>query len=68
MRDDSHLVWVDMEMTGLDPQSDRIIERLEDASGLSILADGFPTVLVDDEPEEEGYEIVPVPPMASVAE
>jgi len=49
-------------------QSDRIIERLEDASGLSILADGFPTVLVDDEPEEEGYEIVPVPPMASVAE
>jgi 3-hydroxyisobutyrate dehydrogenase len=39
-------------------QSDRIIERLEEATGLSILADGFPTVLVDDEPEEEGYEIV----------
>ncbi len=39
-------------------QSDRIIERLEEATGLSILADGFPTELVDDEPEEEGYEIV----------
>ena len=38
-------------------QSDRIIERLEEATGLSVLADGFPTELVDDEPEEEGYEI-----------
>ena len=40
-------------------QSDRIIERLEEATGLSIRADGFPEVLVDDEPEQEGYEIVP---------
>jgi 3-hydroxyisobutyrate dehydrogenase len=39
-------------------QSDRIIERLEEATGLSIRADGFPDVLVDDEPEELGYEIV----------
>jgi 3-hydroxyisobutyrate dehydrogenase len=39
-------------------QSDRIIERLEEATGLSIRADGFPEVLVDDEPEEMGYEIV----------
>ena len=38
-------------------QSDRIIERLEQATGLSVRADGFPTVLVDDEPEEEGHEI-----------
>lgn len=38
-------------------QSDRIVERLEDATGLKILADGFPKTLVDDEPEEEGYEI-----------
>ena len=38
-------------------QSDRIIERLEQATGLSVLADGFPTLLVDDEPEEEGYEV-----------
>jgi 3-hydroxyisobutyrate dehydrogenase len=33
-------------------QSDRIIERLEEATGLSIRAEGFPDVLVDDEPEE----------------
>lgn len=25
-RNDNHLVWLDMEMTGLDPQNDRIIE------------------------------------------
>jgi 3-hydroxyisobutyrate dehydrogenase len=43
-------------------QSDRIIERLEEATGLSIRAEGFPTVLVDDEPEEEGYEIVEARP------
>lgn len=38
-------------------QSDRIIERLEDATGLKILAEGFPQELVDDEPEERGYEV-----------
>ena len=40
-------------------QSDRIIERLEEATGLRILADGFPSEMVDDEPEERGYEVVP---------
>ena len=40
-------------------QSDRIIERLEEATGLSILAPGFPSEMVDDEPEEPGYEVVP---------
>ena len=40
-------------------QSDRIIERLEQATGLSVLADGFPEALVDDEPEEVGYEVRP---------
>jgi 3-hydroxyisobutyrate dehydrogenase len=40
-------------------QSDRMIERLEDATGLDILAPGFPMELVDDEPEERGYEVVP---------
>ena len=40
-------------------QSDRMIERLEEATGLSILADGFPQELIDDEPEERGYEVVP---------
>tara|TARA_B100000780_G_scaffold171738_1_gene120206 strand:- start:25 stop:921 length:897 start_codon:yes stop_codon:yes gene_type:complete len=39
-------------------QSDRIIERLEEATGLSILASGFPEVLVDGEPGERGYEVV----------
>ncbi len=38
-------------------QSDRLIERLEEATGLSITAPGFPTVLIDDEPEERGQEI-----------
>ncbi|KIN61571.1 putative 2-hydroxy-3-oxopropionate reductase [Sulfitobacter noctilucae] len=38
-------------------QSDRMIERLEEATGLSITAPGFPTELVDDEPEERGYEV-----------
>jgi 3-hydroxyisobutyrate dehydrogenase len=40
-------------------QSDRIIERLEEATGLSILAPGFPSEMADDEPEEPGYEVVP---------
>ena len=39
--------------------SDDIIRRLEEATGLSVLADGFPDDLVDDEPEEAGYEVVP---------
>ena len=38
-------------------QSDRLIERLEEATGLSIRAPGFPLELVDDEPEERGSEI-----------
>lgn len=38
--------------------TDDIIQRLEEATGLSILADGFPAELVDDEPEERGYEVV----------
>jgi 3-hydroxyisobutyrate dehydrogenase len=42
---------------GARAQSDRIIERLEEATGLAILADGFPTELIDDEPEAEGYEV-----------
>ena len=38
--------------------SDDIIRRLEEATGLSILAPGFPAEMVDDEPEERGYEVV----------
>ena len=39
-------------------QSDRIIERLEEATGLSILAEGFPLELIDEELEERGKEVV----------
>ena len=44
---------------GMRANSDDIIRRLEEATGLSILAPGFPRELVDDEPEEPGYEVVP---------
>jgi len=39
--------------------SPNIIRRLEDATGHSILAEGFPAELVDEEPEEPGYEVFP---------
>ncbi|MEM7471308.1 MAG: NAD(P)-dependent oxidoreductase [Pseudomonadota bacterium] len=39
-------------------QSDDIIKRLEEATGLDIRAPGFPAELVDDEPEEPGYEVI----------
>jgi len=37
--------------------SDDIVRRLEDATGLSVTADGFPAELVDDEPEVPGAEV-----------
>jgi 3-hydroxyisobutyrate dehydrogenase len=43
---------------GARAQSDDIIRRLEDATGLDITATGFPSEIVDDEPEEPGYEVV----------
>ena len=39
--------------------SPNIVRRLEDATGLSILAPGFPARMIDDEPEEPGCEVVP---------
>ncbi|MFY0622698.1 MAG: NAD(P)-dependent oxidoreductase [Pelagimonas sp.] len=39
--------------------SPNIIRRLEDATGLDIRAPGFPPEMVDDEPEEPGYEVIP---------
>jgi 3-hydroxyisobutyrate dehydrogenase len=39
--------------------SPNIIKRLEDATGLSITAPGFPAEMTDDEPEEPGYEVFP---------
>jgi 3-hydroxyisobutyrate dehydrogenase len=44
---------------GMRAQSDRMIERLEEATGLDIRAPGFPQELVDTEPEERGYEVTP---------
>ncbi len=37
--------------------SPNIIRRLEDATGLSVLAPGFPSQMKDEEIEETGYEI-----------
>ncbi|MCF2905443.1 NAD(P)-dependent oxidoreductase [Octadecabacter sp. CECT 8868] len=48
-----------IERYGFDAQSDDIIKRLEEPTGLDITAPGFPAVMVDDEPEEPGYEVVP---------
>ena len=39
--------------------SPNIIRRLEDTTGLSITAPGFPAEMTDDEPEEPGYEVIP---------
>ncbi len=39
--------------------SPNIIRRLEDATGLDVTASGFPTEMVDDEPEEPGAEVLP---------
>ena len=39
--------------------SPNIIRRLEDATGLDISAPGFPSEILDEEPEEPGYEVVP---------
>jgi len=41
-------------------QSDDIIRRLEEATGLDITAPGFPAEMTDDEPEEPGYEVTPI--------
>ena len=38
--------------------SPNIIRRLEDAAGVTVQADGFPPEMLDDEPEEPGYEVV----------
>lgn len=39
--------------------SPNIIKRLEDEMGFEVLAEGFPDEMLDDEPEESGYEVVP---------
>ncbi len=39
--------------------SPNIIKRLEEHCKIDILAPGFPSEMIDDEPEELGYEVVP---------
>ena len=39
--------------------SPNIIRRLEDACNTQVLAPGFPAQILDEEPEEAGYEVVP---------
>jgi len=48
-----------IERYGPREKSPNIIKRLEEATGLDITAPGFPAELVDDEPEERGYEVTP---------
>ncbi len=52
MQDDTHLVWVDMEMTGLDPDRDRVIEiaTIVTDSSLNVMAEG--PVLAVHQPDE----------------
>ena len=46
-QDQNHLIWLDMEMTGLEPDSDRIIEMamVVTNSNLDVIAEG-PVVAV----------------------
>ena len=39
--------------------SPNIIRRIEEPAGLDVRADGFPAEILDDEPEQPGYEIKP---------
>ena len=52
MQDNTNLVWIDLEMTGLDPETDHILEvaTVVTDSGLTILADG--PVIAIHHPEE----------------
>ncbi len=47
------------ERYGMREWSPNVIKRLEEATGVDVLAPGFPAEMVDDEPEEPGYEVVP---------
>ena len=41
--------------------SPNIIRRLEESCGVSVLAEGFPAEIVDDDPEEQGHEVASSP-------
>lgn len=38
--------------------SPNIIKRLEERADVKVLAEGFPAEIIDDEPEESGYEVI----------
>ena len=44
---------------GASELSPNIIRRLEQACGVRVLGEGFPSQIVDDEPKVPGYEVVP---------
>ncbi len=57
-------VMVDIFKDAIDRYGERewspnVIRRLEDATGTSVLAPGFPAEMIDDEPEVAGQEITP---------
>lgn len=49
-----------IEAYGGNEWSPNIVKRYEDKTGIEVLAPGFPAEILDDEPEEPGYEVVPV--------
>lgn len=57
-------VLIDIFRDGIDRYGPRewspnIVKRLEEATGLDVLAPGFPAEIVDDEPEAPGAEVTP---------
>ena len=38
--------------------SPNIIKRLEEMADVEVLGNGFPPEMIDDEPEEDGYEVI----------
>lgn len=48
-----------MEKYGAREHSPNIIRRFEEAAQIDITAPGFPAQMIDDEPEEPGYEVKP---------
>ena len=58
-------IWAEMSTTddaaaryGPREWSPNVVRRLEEATGTSVLAPGFPAQMVDDEPEQPGREVV----------
>ncbi len=41
-------------------ESPNIVKRLEEKVGSEILAPGFPAAILDDEPAQPGYEVIPI--------